>query len=300
MELERVLMILVFGSVNVDLVMSVFSFPKPGETVLAEEVRQMPGGKGANQALAAQRAGAETVFVGSVGPDVYAELALSSLKEQDVVLSLTNISDRLTGCAVVLVDKYGENAITVASGANLDLRADQVDDNTLKNCDALLIQQEIPLQENVRLAYRAQQRGVKVIYNLAPASKVTGEIFQQIDYLVLNEAEASVVVGRDSIDNPAEVAETLSREHGFTVVMTLGAEGVVAASEGQLIRLPAPTVDVVDTTGAGDTFCGYFAAQVAKEKSSITACLEIAIQAASNACTWLGAQPGIPYRREIS
>jgi ribokinase len=292
-------MILIFGSVNVDLLMSVSSLPKPGETVLTKEIRQTPGGKGANQAFAAQRAGAKTVFVGSVGADGHAELALSLLKEQGVDLSLVKVSARSTGCAVILVDKHGENSIAVASGANVELRADQVDENTLKNSDVLLLQQEVSPEENFRLACRARQRNIKVIYNLAPASKVPREFFQQIDYLVLNEIEASLVVGRDAIDNPAEVAAILSREHGITVVITLGAKGAVAASRNNLVRLPAPAVEIVDTTGAGDTFCGYFAVEVAKERNPMASCLKIAIQAASIACTRPGAQPGIPHRHEV-
>lgn len=149
------------------------------------------------------------------------------------------MSDRSTGCAVVLVDERGENAITVASGANLDLRADQVDDDTLETAEVVLIQQEVPMEENFRLASRARQRKTKVIYNFAPASKTPRGLFQQIDYLIVNEIEISFIVGRNNIDNPAEVAEMLSREHGITVVMTMGAGGAVAASRNQLVRLPA-------------------------------------------------------------
>ena len=117
--------------------------------------------------------------------------------------------------------------------------------------------------------------------------------------LVIDPSVASAAEGCDSIDNPVEAAEMLSREHGITVVMTLGAEGAVAASGNQLVRLPAPAVDVVDTTGAGDTFCGYFAARVARKENPISSCLEIAIRAASIACTRPGAQAGIPHRHEV-
>jgi len=291
--------ILVFGSINVDLMMPVSSLPRPGETVLTEEIRQIPGGKGANQAMAAQRAGVNTRFAGSVGQDSHADTALSLLKEQEIDLSLVTVSDRSTGCAVILIDKHGENVISVASGANLDTRADQIGNDTLENSDVLLLQQEVCIEENVFLASRARQRGVKVIYNFAPASTVSAELFTHIDYLIVNEIEASAVSGQDPYDDPVEMAELISRQHGVSVVITLGAQGAVVASKEGLFCLRAPSVGAIDTTGAGDTFCGYFAAEVAKGQNAIEASLEIAIRAASIACTRSGAQPGIPHRHEV-
>ncbi len=149
------------------------------------------------------------------------------------------------------------------------------------------------------MASRAQNRDAKVIYNLAPAGRASRELFDQVDYLIVNEIEAFTVAGCDTKGDPTEVVETLAREYGLTVVITLGAMGVVAFSRGELIRLPAPTVEVIDTTGAGDTFCGYFAAEVAKKSKSIESCLEIAGRAASIACTHPGAQSGIPYASQI-
>ena len=291
--------ILVFGSINVDLMMPVFSFPKSGETVLTEEVSQTPGGKGANQAIAAQRAGVKTMFAGSVGSDGHAETALSLLRREGVDLSLVTVSDRLTGCAFILVDKHGENIISVASGANLDTRADQIDDDSLTNFDVLLLQQEVSLEQNFRLASRARQKGVKVIYNFAPSGRVSRQLFSKIDYLIVNEVEAPVIVAPERYNDPAEMAKRLCQKYGFAVVITLGAKGAVAATEKSLFRILAPSVGVVDTTGAGDTFCGYLAAEVAKGHNLGDSCLEIAIQAASIACTRAGAQSGIPHRYEV-
>jgi len=292
-------MILVFGSINIDLLMSVSSLPVAGETVLTHEFQQSPGGKGANQAIASQRAGTETRFVGSVGADSYADKALSLLRYQQVDISLVKVSERSTGCAVVLVDSNGENIISVASGANLDIRADQVDDAVLLSSSVLVLQQEVSLQQNIRLAARAHQADTKIVYNFAPAGKVSEELFSIIDYLIVNEVEASTILTPGRYDNPVDIAKTLCREYGFTVVITLGAEGALAVSKTELIELPAPSVEAVDTTGAGDTFCGYFAAEIAKGSEPIGSCLEVAIQAASVACTRYGAQPGIPHRHEI-
>ena len=291
--------ILVFGSINVDLMMPVSSLPRAGETVLTEKIRKIPGGKGANQAMAAQRAGVKTRFAGSVGQDSHADTALSLLKEQEIDLSLVTVSERSTGCAVVLIDRHGENMISVASGANLDIRADQIGDDTLENSDVLLLQQEVCIEENVCLASRARQRGVKVIYNFAPATTVSTALFAQIDYLIVNEIEASVAVGQDQYADPVDIAELIAREYGVAVVITLGAQGALVATKKSLFCLPAPPVEAIDTTGAGDTFCGYFAAEVAKGRSAIEASLEIAIRAASIACTRSGAQPGIPHSHEV-
>ncbi len=292
-------MILVFGSINVDIIMPVSSLPRPGETVLAKTMNVKPGGKGANQALAAQRAGVRTSLIGRVGQDDHAKIALSLLKNEKVDLSLVKVSDRATGCATIMVDKDGENLIGVASGANLDIGSDQVDDDLLTECNVLLLQQEVPLEQNLRLASRARDKSIPVVYNFAPSEPASEELFSTIDYLVMNKIEASRVLALDRQREPVEIAKAINQKYGVTTVITLGAKGAIAESKSGSFRASAPTVRVVDTVGSGDTFCGYFAAEIAKGNQSTDSVLKIATRAASIACTRYGAQAGIPCRSEV-
>ena len=172
-------------------------------------------------------------------------------------------------------------------------------DELLRRSRLLLLQQEVSLRENQCLASRAKEMGVPVIYNLAPATKVSLELLATVDYLIVNEIEVAVVGGAVGSQDLGEVAHLLSLRHSLTVIITLGAKGVIAARGDQLIQIAAPVVNVVDTTGAGDTFCGYLAAQLARGKTSLEDSLEVAVQAATLACTRLGAQPGIPSGEEV-
>ena len=292
-------MIIVFGSANVDLVMTLPSLPAAGETVLTESYQTVPGGKGANQALAAHRAGAETIFAGAVGDDAYAQLALSLLRTEGVDLSIIKISDRPTGCAVVQVDSKGENAIGVASGANLDARADQISDQHLHKAQLVVLQREVPMEQSVELATRARAHGTKVIFNLAPAARVPDGFLADVDYLIVNQVEAAFLAGSVDPEDVSTLAHTLAQDHDLTAVITLGAKGVHAASKEDIHSVPAPRVDVVDTTGAGDTFTGYLAAGLATG-APLDQCLTQAVAAASLACTRPGAQSAIPTARQIS
>lgn len=292
-------MIIVFGSANVDLVMTLPSLPSPGETVLTESYQAVPGGKGANQALAARRAGAETIFAGAVGDDAYAHLALSLLRSEGIDLSIMKISDRPTGCAVVMVDSAGENAIGVASGANLDVRADQISDELLRKVQLVVLQREVPIEQSAELAARAQANGIKVIFNLAPAAQVPDDFLADVDYLIVNQVEAAFLAGSVDPGDVGTLANTLAQDHGLTAVVTLGADGVHAVSPESVHAIPAPKVEVVDTTGAGDTFTGYLAAGLATGVP-LDQCLAQAVAAASLACTRPGAQPAIPTARQVT
>ena len=221
-------MIIVFGSANVDLVMTLPSLPAPGETVLTEGYRTVPGGKGANQALAARRAGAGTIFAGAVGDDAYAQLALSLLRSEGVDLSIMKISDRPTGCAAVLVDGRGENAIGVASGANLDARADQISDELLHKSRLVVLQREVPIEQSAELAARARAHGIEVIFNLAPAARVPDGFLADVDYLIVNQVEAAFLAGSVDPEDVGTLAQTLAQDHDLTAVITLGANGVHA------------------------------------------------------------------------
>lgn len=292
-------MIIVFGSANVDLVMTLPSLPAPGETVLTESYQTVPGGKGANQALAARRAGAETIFAGAVGDDSYAQLALSLLRSEGVDLSIMKISDRPTGCAVVLVDDKGENAIGVASGANLDARADQISDELLRKAQLVVLQREVPIGQSAELAARARAQGIKVIFNLAPAARVPDGFLADVDYLIVNQVEAAFLAGSVDPEDVGTLAHTLAQDHDLTAVITLGGNGVHAVSPEGVYAIPAPRVDVVDTTGAGDTFTGYLATGLATG-APLDQCLTQAVAAASLACTRPGAQSAIPTARQVT
>ena len=292
-------MILVFGSINVDIIMLVSSLPRPGETVLAKTMNVKPGGKGANQALAAQRAGVRTSLIGRVGQDDHAKIALSLLKNEKVDLSLVKVSDRATGCATIMVDKDGENLIGVASGANLDIGSDQVDDDLLTECNVLLLQQEVPLEQNLRLASRARDKSIPVVYNFAPSEPVSEELFSTIDYIIMNKIEASKILTLGAQKEPVEIAKAINRQYGITTVITLGEKGAIAESKSGSFRVSAPVVKVVDTVGSGDTFCGCFAAEIAKGNRSTDSALRIATRAASIACSRYGAHAGIPCRSDV-
>ena len=303
-------MIIVFGSANVDLVMTLPSLPAPGETVLTESYEAVPGGKGANQALAARRAGAKIIFAGAVGDDAYAQLALSLLRAEGVDLSIMQISDRPTGCAAVLVDGSGENAIGVASGANLDARADQVSDELLHKAQLVVLQREVPIGQSAEFATRARAHGVKVIFNLAPAARVPDGFLADVDYLIVNQVEAAFLAGSVDPEDVGTLAHTLAQDHDLTAVITLGANGVHAVctrfarglhavSPEGVHSIPAPRVDVVDTTGAGDTFTGYLAAGLTTG-APLNQCLAQGVRAASLACTRPGAQPAIPTARQVT
>ena len=292
--------VIVFGSANVDLVMPVSTLPMPGETVLTQDYHAIPGGKGANQALAVKRAGVPANFVGAVGKDHYADCALSLLREESVGLEATLVSDRPTGCAVVMVDAEGENSIVVASGANLDVRAHQVSDALLKSNRVLVLRQEVSCEENESLGCRAQQAGLQIVLNLAPATQIPTGLLANTNFLIVNEVEAAFLAGEQTQVSMTDLAEHLADTYDCGTLITLGHEGcVVASSDERAFGVDAPGVEVVDTTGAGDTFTGYFAALLAQEHLSLRQCVAGATQAASLACTRMGAQSGIPCAEDV-
>ena len=292
--------VIVFGSANVDLVMPVSTLPMPGETVLTQDYHAVPGGKGANQALAVKRAGVPANFVGAVGKDHYADCALSLLREESVGLEATLVSDRPTGCAVVMVDAEGENSIVVASGANLDVRAHQVSDALLKSNRVLILQQEVSFEENESLGCRAQQAGLQIVLNLAPATQIPTGLLANTNFLIVNEVEAAFLAGEQTQVSMTDLAEHLADTYDCGTLITRGHEGCVGASgDERAFGVDAPGVEVVDTTGAGDTFTGYFAVLLAQEHLSLRQCVAGATQAASLACTRMGAQSGIPCAEDV-
>jgi len=277
--------ICVVGSINLDLVASGAPLPRAGETVTGARFAQHPGGKGANQALAARRLGANVKLVGCVGDDAMAEPALALLRKDGVdVGDVMSEIGTATGVALISVSPQGENQITVASGANARLNAKDV--SALPNCDIILCQLEVPVPAIEAAAVRAEQTGALFAINMAPALDLKPEILQQADLLIVNEIEAEVY------------GDMLNQGAGL-VALTLGGDGAVLFKQGrEIARVPAYSVDVVDTTGAGDTFCGALAVALAEGQPPEGA-LQFASAAAALAVTKPGAQPSLPRRTDV-
>lgn len=295
-------MITVFGSINLDISVAAPRLPAPGETVLGGEALLSPGGKGANQAHAAQRAGAQVNFYGAVGNDSFAAPALHCMKAAGVDTSGVDILEALpTGLALIVLDRQGENSIVVAPGANLAARAQQVPDRVLRDSKVLLLQLETEVETTMDLAARARKLGCTVILNASPLDQADKIDPKAIDILIVNHDELIQLSRRAGIQGaaPERLARTLAILHAIQVVVTLGEHGALLAhADGSIVSAPSMPVSVVDTTGAGDTFAGVFAAAVAGGTTRLSA-LEFAIAAAGLACTRRGAQAAQPMLAEI-
>lgn len=293
-------MIHVVGSINLDLIATLDRLPVPGETLTGTGFSTAPGGKGANQALAARRAGAAVALTGMVGDDAFATQALALLLRDGVDLSGVGTSDKSTGTALILVGGDGENMIAVIPGANASVTERQASGLSLAPGDVVLLQNEIPPVAVAAALERARQSGATTIYNLAPARPDLADMDAQADVIVTNETEFDLYAdalglgGRSRTDRMTAFAAATGR----TIIVTLGADGVVAASATGLQGTPALPVRAVDTVGAGDTFCGYLAAGLA-EAMPLDAALRFAAAAGSIACLKPGAQPAIPVRAEV-
>ncbi len=287
-------MIVVFGSINLDLIFSLPHIPAAGETVLGPATRIEPGGKGANQAVAAARDGASVIMAGAVGHDALADAALALLRQAGVDLTRIIRTVGGTGCAAIAVDPHGNNAIAVGSGANLDARADQVEDGLLRPDTTLLLQMEVPPAETASLVRRARGRVGRIVLNLAPAGVLSEDALRALDILIVNETEAATLAERLGC---AGSAAALRDALGVTIVRTLGGDGLDAATPEGVIHLPARPITPVDTTGAGDCFAGVLAAALDRGLA-LRAALERATAAAALCCTRAGSQGSIPTAAE--
>ncbi|HEX9903831.1 MAG TPA: ribokinase [Propylenella sp.] len=293
-------MITVFGSINLDLIGGVERLPRPGETVPGVSFVTAPGGKGANQALAAARAGAAVRMVGAVGRDGFADPALALLNASGVDLARVTRASEPTGVALILVDGAGENVIAVIPGANGTLAAADAEALDFGPDDMLLLQLEVPLAAMMAAARRARASGAPVILNAAPFRREALALLPHLTHLVVNETECALIAEAAGLSGGAVEAEAaaLAEKHAVTTIVTLGADGVLAISDGRSERAAALAVKAVDTVGAGDTFCGYLAAALVEGRALADA-LGVASAAASLACTKSGAQPSIPRREEV-
>jgi ribokinase len=283
-------MVVVFGSINLDLVARVPRIPSPGETLAGSSFITAPGGKGANQALAARDAGAAVAMYGAVGRDAFAGPALANLVAAGVDIAGVARVDGPTGVALINVDSNGENAITVVAGANAYARAAQVPDDRLTTGNTLLMQLETDVREVAELAARARHAGGRVVLNAAPASPLPDTLTRNLDVLIVNEVEAAVCAAafRPALSPDAWV-ERMQSTTGMTVVLTLGARGAAMRWNGALRHEAPPAVDVIDTTGAGDALAGALAAALDRG-ATLPEALAAGVHAGAFACTHAGAQ----------
>jgi ribokinase len=285
-------MILVAGSANLDFVVRAGHIPAPGETVLGRDFQTFPGGKGANQAVACARAGGvATAMLLALGNDAFAQPLLDSLTQAGVQLHTVRTAQP-TGVAFICVSDDGENAITVAPGANHALQAAHWPD--LQGVTHLLMQLETPIDTVQAYAQAAKAQGVQVVLNAAPAQALPAALLELVDILIVNEGELAAITQMDSL-----LEHQLAQVQVPCVVVTLGSQGCVVRVDGQLIRQRAFKVDVVDTTAAGDTFCGALVAALSQQQS-LPVALQRASAAAALACTQLGAQSSIPSAQSVA
>lgn len=294
-------MLVVFGSINMDMVVQPDHLPKPGETVLCPDYQLFPGGKGANQALAAARIGVRVALVGCVGGDAYARQVLDTIRRQGVMTSGVAQSDRPTGCAMVFRERGGRNLRIVASGANNDTTSDQVPDEILREGNMILVQTEVPDAEVFDLIRRAHAHGVRVILNLAPVVPLPDDILPMVSVLVVNDIEVDQVasnLGLGEIEH-ADMAREIATRGKTICIATLAENGVLVANpDGSSFTVNALPVEVVDTTGAGDAFCGTLAAYLYNGMDLADAVRHAAI-AGSLACTKEGSIDAFAYQDDI-
>jgi ribokinase len=293
----------VVGSLNMDLVARAPRIPRAGETIIGGNFHMLPGGKGANQAVAAARLGAQVSMVGRVGRDAFAGPLLDNLTAAKVDHTfVTQDPEAGTSVALIVVDDAGQNSIVVASGANIRLLSADVDaaEAIVATADVLLLQLESPLETVTRAAEMACAHKVAVILNPAPARPLPASLLSLVDVLIPNESETALLTGM-SVSTQAEVeaaALALQESDVDTVILTLGERGALLAREGETELFPAFDVTPVDTTAAGDAFVGGFAVALAEGRSLAEAvCWGNA--AGALAATQLGAQPSLPTRQAL-
>jgi ribokinase len=296
--------ILVVGSSNTDLIIKVPEIPRPGETLLGGEFQTFPGGKGANQAVAAARAGGNVVFIASVGDDAYGTEALKGYQLDNIVTENIKICKNVpSGIAMITVSQKGENAITVASGANSLLSPSDLDEavEAFSEADLMLVQLETPIQTVAKAVALCNECNTRVILNPAPAADLSDEILSGTDIITPNETEAESLTGI-SITNEetaGKAADQLHEKGVRTVIITLGAGGAFISDPGSGCRFMVPgfNVKALDTTAAGDVFNGQLAVAFA-EGRSLEESVRLAHAAAALSVQKMGAQSSIPKREE--
>lgn len=295
--------ILVIGSSNTDMTIKSYNLPLPGQTILGGRFVMGPGGKGANQAVAAKRLGGNVEFICKVGHDIFGKNAADGYKKEGIDISHILYSTEPSGVALILVDKTGENVISVAPGANGDLSVEDIESiaNVIKEADYLILQLEIPTDAVIRAAKIAHEAGVYVILNPAPACKLPNELFQYISLITPNQTETELMTGVKLINEQSFITavENFNRMGVKDVIITLGSKGSLVCYDGKNEFVPAIKVDAVDATAAGDTFCGAVCVALSQGKNLKEAAV-FATKAASLTVQKMGAQDSIPSITDIN
>ncbi|SDD70026.1 ribokinase [Sphingomonas sp. YR710] len=294
----------VFGSVNMDMVLRVDSLPLPGETVAARGFAFLPGGKGANQAVASARYGASTRLIGAIGDDQHGTTMREFLGNCGVDLTLLATLTGPTGLALICVDDCGENQIVVVPGANALVAAPgpaQAIGSGASGRAVALAQLELPVPAIGRFLRDSRDAGAITILNTAPALAAGAGLFEDVDILILNETELEFYLGHILPNDPHAIGKAacaLLRDARQTIIITLGGTGIVAIRNDDITSIPAPSVNVVDTVGAGDCFCGVLAAALSEGRSFADS-IRLAVHAAALAVQKEGAATSMPTRAEI-
>jgi ribokinase len=294
--------IFVIGSTNTDMVVKTDQFPGPGETKLGGTFFMHAGGKGANQAVAAARLGGRVTFVTKLGDDIFGRQSLTGFKNENIRTDYVFIEPKLaSGTALIIVNEEGENSIVVAPGANADLLPDDIDKVThLNEAAIILMQLEIPMETVVYAAGKAKANQQRLIINPAPARLLNDELLSGLFLIVPNETEASLLTGIHVEDETSAslAAAALLSKGVQQVIITLGKKGAYFQNNRSRFMTPAPTVKALDSTAAGDVFCGAIAVAL-NEKMDWEQAVSFAITAASISVTRMGAQSSIPVRKEL-
>jgi len=292
----------IIGSANVDMIMRVNRLPERGETVTDGTFMQTFGGKGANQAVAAARAGGDVRFVACLGRDAFTPAMVENFRRDGLNLDgLRFVDDQPSGSALVMIDECGMNYLTVAPGSNAALGPEHLaaEWSKIASSGLILLQMEIPIETNRAILRRAREEGIPVMLNYAPAHALQPDLLAGLDTLIVNENEASVLSGVTPADQASaeRAARALAGMGVRCVILTLGAAGSLIVSDGHVTHVPAFPVKAVDTTAAGDTFCGALGVALL-EGRSLPEAVHFATAAASLSVTRFGAQPSIPTRIE--
>lgn len=296
-------MIIVFGSINMDMTLKTPRFPAAEETVISTSYTLSPGGKGANQSLAAARAGAKVALIGRIGDDAAGTRILNTLRRNGVNTSGVTQTELPTGCAILVHDESGEKRTVIASGANSLISEEQVPGEILNKSALVLLQMEIPPEQNWKMLERAKKRGAQTMLNLSHDIHIPKDMFPLLDTMIVNQLQVRQIakkLGMSADDNLPVIAKAMARLGNFTCIVTLGSKGTLALTpEGDMWEVEAlPIPEEVDHTGADDCYCGTLAACLQANMDLPTA-LRHASAAASLSCMKIGAQDSYPYLGDI-
>lgn len=297
----------VIGSINMDMIVSVDSMPKVGETIISDNFKSAHGGKGANQAVAAKKMGNDVFMISKIGQDASGKEILESLKNENInVDKVFKSNDKPTGTAIITVNKEGNNSIMVVPGANMDINVNEVQEcsEVIKNSDILVAQFETSIDATVEAFRIAKENNVITILNPAPAKKIPDELLKYTDMIIPNETEAQVLTGVEvkDLESAKNAAEVFFEKEVKFVIITMGEKGAALISENKSVLIPAYKVKAVDTTAAGDSFIGALTSKMNKgniDEDNLIEAIKFGNKVSSIVVQKEGAQPSIPYLNEI-